>query len=330
MKKVLILGKGRMGRAIAHYFKKFKLPIRIKFLLKEKEIKNSSILIGALPSEIGELGLKLALKFRKDLIDISDVDFPFYLKHKKEIFKKGISVFPEWGFSPGITNLICGREARKNKIKKLEILAGTLSPQEFFFPFTWCFEDLVEVHKLKATLIKMGKRKRLPPFSDYKKERIEGIEGESYLAEGLCSLIENLKVRDMSYRILRPLGFFYFFKYLESYGFLKKRSFQHIKSILEKKKNDNLTLAYIKIMTSKKKILWKIKSFSSKNEKLNSMQKITAIFPVILLKFLLKKDFPKGKIFFPENIGKDESLFRYFLKELKKEIFITRLEKRNP
>jgi len=233
MKKILILGKGRIGKAVEYYLRKYKLPLRVSFFSREGNVKNSFLLIGALPGDVGEKSLRLALRFKKNLIDISDLDYTFYLKYKKEIEKKGIKVFPESGFSPGLVNLICGREVKDNKVKEIEIKAGTLSPKKFFFPFLWCFEDLIETHQIKATLIKKGKKIKVSSFSDYRKEKIKGIEAESYLAEGLESLIHALKVKNMNYRILRPFGFYDFFQYLRKQGFFKKENIAFTKKILE-------------------------------------------------------------------------------------------------
>ena len=188
----------------------------------------------------------------------------------------------------------------------------------------WCFEDLIEGHEVKTTLIKNGKKIKVPPFSDYRKEKIEGIKAESYLAEGLESLLRNLKIKNISYRVLRPLGFFNLFNRLENYGFFKKENLKGVKKVLEGKKEDNITLAKIKIKTESKDIIWKLKAFSKKNEGLNSMQKITAVFPVVLIKILLKGEFTfKKGLFFPEELGKDEKLFKKILREIKKEVFIT-------
>ncbi len=322
MKKILILGKGRMGKAIDYYLKKQSLNIKVDFFNNEKDVKNSDLLISALLGDVGELGLKLALKFKKDLIDISDLDYSFYLKNKKKIKDKRILVIPFAGFSPGLVNFICGREVKENKVKEIEILTGSLSKQKYSFPFLWCFDDLIEGHQLKATLIKNGKKIKVPPFSNYRKEKIEKIKAESYLAEGLCSLIDTLKVKNMSYRVVRNFGFSYFFKYLEGYGFLNDQNIDFTKKILESRKQDNLTLGEIRIETAKKQILWKMKAFSKKNEKLNSMQKITAIFPVVLAKELLKGNISQKGLIFPEQLGEDNPLFKEIFKELKKEIFI--------
>ena len=324
--KVLILGKGNIGRAVSYYLKKFKVAKRVAFFDNENEINNFDILIGALPSRVGEMGLKLALKYKKDLIDISVVDIPFYLKFKKESLKKGIRVIPGCGFDPGLANLILGFESQNfEKIKKIEISAGTLPTNtKFFFPFTWCFEDLIEEHLFGASLIKNRKKINLPPFFGYKKEKLKEVgEFESYFIEEWSSLPHTLKPKNLNFRVIRPIGFFYFFQYLKNCGFFFSKRLSFTKNLLTQKKVDNITLALIRISGTQKKqnreVFWKIFSSAKKNEFLNSMQKITAIVPAVIIKLLLKDKIKGRGILFMEEIGKNKDLFKEVLKEIKKE-----------
>ena len=314
--EVLILGKGKVGQAVAYYLKKFKAAKKVAFFSNEKEIKNFDILIGALPSGVAEKSLKLALKYEKDLIDVSTVAIPFYLKHKKEILKKGIKVIPGCGFSPGLVNLIVGFEAQNfEEINNIEISAGTLPKNvKFFFPFTWCFEDLIEEH--------------LEGFSGYKKEKLKGVgEFESYFTEEWNSLLYSLKPKNISFRVIRPIGFFHFFQYLKNYGFFKKENLPFTKKILTKGKKDNVTLGLVKIsgikQKKKKEVIWKIFSFAKKGEILNSMQKITALFPVIILNLLFQNKIKNSGILFIEEIGENGTLFKEIFKELKREKSLT-------
>ena len=330
--EVLILGKGKVGQAVAYYLKKFKAAKKVAFFSNEKEIKNFDILIGALPSGVAEKSLKLALKYEKDLIDVSTVAIPFYLKHKKEILKKGIKVIPGCGFSPGLVNLIVGFEAQNfEEINNIEISAGTLPKNvKFFFPFTWCFEDLIEEH--------------LEGFSGYKKEKLKGVgegeesklssspfvktwEFESYFTEEWNSLLYSLKPKNISFRVIRPIGFFHFFQYLKNYGLFQKKNLPIVKNLLTKKNEDNVTLALIKIsgikQKKKKEVIWKIFSFAKKDEKLNSMQKITALVPVAILNLRSQNKIKNSGILFMEEIGENGTLFKEIFKELKREKSLT-------
>lgn len=323
--KIVIFGKGRIGKAVKYYLKKLNLDMKVGFFNTEKDVKDCDLLISALPGDAGELALELALKYRKNLIDIADLDYEFYLKNKNNIKKAGILVIPFAGFSPGLVNFICGREVKNNNVKEIEISVGSLSKEKDSFPFLWCFEDLIEGHELKATIIKNGKKIKKPAFSDYEKQKIEKLDAESYLAEGLGSLVDNLKVKNMSYRIIRNIGFYEFFKSLEDKNLLEDKNIELTAKTLEGRKQDNLTIGIIKIKTDKKEIIWKMKAFSKETELLNSMQKITAVFPAMLVKEILRGDFVQKGLIFSEQLGNDKDLFNRILKEVKKEISISYL-----
>ncbi len=102
-------------------------------------------------------------------------------------------------------------------------------------------------------------------------------------------------------------------------GFFKKNNLEKTKEILESQKEDNLTLAEIKIVPQNKKILWRIKSFSKKEEELNSMQKITGMVPVFVAEALLNDEIKEKGLLFMEEVGKNKKLFKEILEKLKKE-----------
>jgi len=319
--KVLILGRGSIGKAVAYYLRKLGATKKVAFFTDEKEIKNYDVLIGALPSQVGKKGLELALKYKKDLIDVSAAPATFYLKHKKEIQKKGIRVVPGCGVSPGLVNLIAGFGSNNfKKLKEIEISAGTLPWKiKYFFPFTWCFEDLVEEHLYRASVIKNGKKISLPSFSGFRKEKIgEAGECETYLTEEWNTLFYSIKPKNISFRVIRPAGFYYFFQYLKNHGFFEKENISSAKDLLSKKKEDNITLISVKIK-GEKEIVWQVFSFAKKREKLNSMQKITAIVPAIIFRLIAEDKIKNRGIIYMEDLGKDEKLFREIIKEIKNE-----------
>lgn len=318
--KVLILGKGRIGRGIAFFLQKKSSVVKIAFFPQEKKVEKFDILIGALPGKIGDKGLEFALKYRKDLIDVADLEIEFYLKKKKEIEAKNILVIPNAGFCPGLINLILKKEIDQQKtIQKIEVKVGTLSLKPFFFPFLWSFEDLILEHKMPCWQIISGKKKKFPPFSSYQKEKFFGILAESYFGvSDFDHFINPSLIKNFTFRLIRPFGFFYFFQFLKNHGFLENVIFNKTKSILERRKEDNLTLAEIQILTNREKITWDVKAFSKKMEKLNSMQKATALTPVILIDFLIKGKIQEKGIVLMEDLGRKEDFFEEFLEKIKK------------
>lgn len=319
---IAILGNGRIARAIARSLKKNKTADKITFLTNDsKEVKDCALIIGALAGGLGEECLRIALKYKKPLIDVSDLDPEFYLKRKARIEKSGITVIAGCGFSPGLVNLILGKELSLYRdLREIEVKAGSLSPKKFFFPFLWCFEDLILEHQIPSWQIIKGKKKKFPPLAGYQKERFFGIEAESYLcASGFENLLEKTKLKNFQCRVVRPDGFKAFFNFLQNQGFLKKENLLLSKNILEAQKQDNFTLSEITILTKDKKICWSLKSHSRKNEKLNSMQKITAAVPALIAWLLLENKIKQPGLIFMEDLGRDKFIFDSALRGLRKE-----------
>lgn len=319
-KKALILGQGRIAGAVAYYLKRNNPAWAVSYLSSEREVRNADILIGALAGALGEKGLSLALKYKVNLIDISDLDPPFYLRRKKEIEKAGITVIPGCGFSPGLVNFILGREfSRREGIKEIEIKAGSLSHRKLFFPFLWCFEDLALEHQIPSWQMCSGKKKKFPPFAGYEKEGFFGIEAESYYcASGFENILDKAKLKNFSCRVLRPLGFREFFGFLKNEGFLSKENQAFTKKVVEANAEDNITMAEITVRTKDQKIRWLIKACSKKNEALNSMQKITAASASAMCGLMASGGIKKSGLLFMEDMAKDGSLFSGFLQAVKR------------
>ena len=319
---IAILGNGRVARAVFYYLKKNKSAGKIALLTNDNgKIKDCNLIIGALAGGLGEDCLRLALQYKKSLIDVSDLDPEFYLKRKTRIEKSGITVIAGCGFSPGLVNLILGKElSRYPDLREIEVKAGSLSPNKFFFPFLWCFEDLILEHQIPSWQIIKGKKKKFPPFAGYQKEKFFHVEAESYLcASGFENLLEKTQLKNFQCRVVRPGGFRTFFNFLRNQGFLKKDNLMLSKNILESKKQDNFTLSEIILSTENKRIIWRLRSHSKKNEKLNSMQKITAAVPALIAKLLLDNKIKQPGLVFMEDLGRDELIFDSVLSGLRKE-----------
>jgi saccharopine dehydrogenase-like NADP-dependent oxidoreductase len=318
--KILVLGNGRIGMAVAYYLKKKDLG-NVAFLSREEDAKHCDLLIGALPGELGERCLAIALRYKKNLIDVSDVDPPFYIKEKTSIEKSGLTVIPGCGFSPGLINCIVGKEcASGGDVAEIEIKAGSLSRKKYYFPFLWCFEDLVLGHRLASWQRIAARKRKFPPFAGYQEESYFGIEAESYYcASGFENLLGTHRIKNFIYRVIRPKGFMVFFNFLESQGYLCAEHMQTAKQIAESHRQDNFTFAEVNLAAKHKTVSWLMKSFSRKNEKLNSMQKITACVPAAVAHFLLGEKLSSQGLIFMEELGRQPSFFAGLLCSLRTE-----------
>ncbi|MFA5261698.1 MAG: hypothetical protein WC450_10760 [Candidatus Omnitrophota bacterium] len=328
---VSILGDGRIGQAVYYYFKRTPGIGKVEFLSDERSLKESHLIVGALPGELGEKGLKLALKYRVPFIDISDIDPPFYLRHKKAISEKRILVLPGCGLCPGIVNFLLAREIRAllGKVEKIEILAGSLSDRDYYFPFLWCFEDLINEHRIPSFQIISGKKRKFAPFAGYREELYGGIKAESYYcASGFENILDQVKVKNLVCRVVRPRGFREFFLFLEGMGYLERENFHFSKKILENRKESNHTLAEVRVSTLKEKVVWILKSHAHRAAPLNSMQMITASVAVVMGQLFLEKKLPQTGLVLMENLSTDPAVLSALVKGLKaRGVTVTRIKK---
>jgi saccharopine dehydrogenase-like NADP-dependent oxidoreductase len=318
---VLIIGNGRIACAVSHYLLKSQLVSNVAFYEKGIDIKKSNLLIGCLPGDLASLPLKLALRCKKNLIDISDVEQEFYLGKQQAIKRCGITVIPCCGFCPGLLNFILGNELSvKKNIDSIEVSAGSLSKIAHYYPFLWCFEDLILEHRIKSWQIIAGLTREFKPFDGYQRHTFYDIEAESYYAQsGFENMLKGIRVKEFIYRVVRPYGFKEFFLYLENEGFLKKDNLAVTKKIAEQNVKDNISLAQIKIISGRVCANWQLKSFSGMKESLNSMQKITTVTPVAVAEALLDGSIQDKGVLLMEDLGAERVLFDRVLAANRKE-----------
>ncbi|MDD5347529.1 MAG: hypothetical protein PHT59_02835 [Candidatus Omnitrophica bacterium] len=315
------MGSGRIARAARAYFAKDNSVGGVSFLSRDRDTGSCDLLVGALAGELGERGLVLALKYRKNLIDISDVDPPFYLRNRDRIERAGITVIPGCGFSPGLVNCILGKEFRGNRfVREVEVKAGSLSPRAAYYPFLWCFEDIVLEHRLASWQITNGRKKKFPPFGGFQEEKFFGIDAESYyVASGFENVLEAVRPRKFIVRVVRPRGFREFFRFLESYGLLSSDSLARTKQMLEAKIHDNITFAEVTIKGRGSTVRWLLKAAGRAKEPLNSMQKITASVPAVMGRLLLDGRIRQKGLLFMEELGKDDGVFDALITGVRRE-----------
>ena len=330
-KNVLVVGNTRIGQAVKLYLKTCPGIGKIASLGDETEVDRFDILVGALAGDIGKQSLSLAIKHKKHLVDIADIEPEFYLDRRKRIDSAGITVVPCCGFSPGLLDLILGNETRHpENMESISIKAGTLCPEAFFFPFLWCFEDLIYAHRHGSRQKINHRFKTFSPFEGYAEEAFSGIRAETYFSQsGFDNLLDVYPVRDFTFRVIRPMGFSGFFRFLDQHGFLDKRRFEETKKVLEGRKKDNITLAEITIIRKNGQVRWQVKSEAKKNERLNSMQKITALPPALVAGEIAAGALSGRGLVFMETLGRDERFFKNMIRRIRQagQVSIRRNEK---
>lgn len=315
MKRVFQMGEGRIFEAIKFYLRGFANDVSLV-----SSVKDADVIINTLPgNKDGHKGLEWALEYQKDFLDVADLEPEFYTENRDAIRAANIVVVPGCGFCPGIVNFLIGREISVAQCENIEVMVGTISQIAHFFPHLWCFEDMMLEFLNCSTQVENGVVVEHPAFAAYREECFYDIAAESYYCQsGFENLAAQSQIKNFTYRNIRPRGYKDFFLFLHQHGLLSAENLMTTKELLEKRQDHNLSLACIRILQQKDMVVWDVMAESQKHDQLNSIQKITALFSVYILQFIIECGMAPG-LYFVEELGKNAAIFDSVLCGMRKE-----------
>jgi saccharopine dehydrogenase-like NADP-dependent oxidoreductase len=246
MKKIVVLGCGLVGKAIAIDLCR-DYDVRIadieRALLEETQqlyplnviqsdlskkgnlislVKDFDLVICAVPGFMGFQTLKSIIEAGKNVVDISFFEEdPFELDELAK--NKNVTAVVDCGVAPGSSNIILGYHNKRMKIDSFKCYVGGLPikrimPFQYKAPFSPT--DVIEEYLRDARMIEGGKI--------VVKEALSGSEIidfphvgklEAFYTDGLRSLIKTMNVPDMKEKTLRYPGHIDIIKLLKDTGF---------------------------------------------------------------------------------------------------------------
>ncbi|AEK72512.1 Saccharopine reductase [Thermococcus sp. 4557] len=253
--KVLVLGAGNVGRAIAWDLRdefdvyvgdvsderlkavsEFATPLKVdasSFDSLVEAMKGFELVVGALPGRFGYQAVMAAIKAGVDMVDVSFMpENPLELRDEAE--KAQVTVIFDAGFAPGLSHILMGRIWQEmDELREGYIHVGGL-PKEprppLYYRITWSPKDLIEEYTRPARVIRGGEVKAVDPF-----ERIEGVtvgdfEFEAFVSDGLRSLLESVRAERLEEWTLRWPGHLEKMRVLRELGFFRQ---EHVDKTLE-------------------------------------------------------------------------------------------------
>jgi lysine 6-dehydrogenase len=250
MKRIIILGAGMVGKAMAidlskknqvtsidlnknaldllsgiPNIKTHVLDVTDKAALASA-IKDFDIVISAVPGFLGLQTMIQVINQKKDLVDISFLpEDVFYLDSLAKENK--VSVVMDCGIAPGMPNYIVGYHNERMKLGKVEYMVGGLpkirtKPFEYKAPFSPC--DVIEEYTRQARYVENGNLIEKPAMSDPEYVHFDAIGTlEAFNTDGLRSLIYTMKqIPFMKEKTLRYPGHIHLIGLLKAAGFLDK------------------------------------------------------------------------------------------------------------
>ncbi len=250
MKKIIVLGAGMVGKAMAiDLSKKYNVTsadidkASLDFLSSNYNIKTTilnvtdvvalsaalhdfDLVISAVPGFLGLETMTQVIKNKKNLVDISFM--PEDILHLDSLAKENnVTVIMDCGVAPGMPNYIVGYHNELMKIDELEYMVGGLPktrtfPFEYKAPFSPC--DVIEEYTRPARYIENSKVVVKPAMSDTELLNFEKVGTlEAFNSDGLRSLLFTMKhIPDMKEKTLRYPGHIQMIQALKAAGFLNK------------------------------------------------------------------------------------------------------------
>ena len=245
MKKIIVLGCGLVGRAIAldlsnDYdvtscdYDEFKLnnikPYNINTLIADlsdfrtiaKIIEPYDIVIGAVPGYMGYKVLQEVIKAGKNAVDISF--FPEDSMTLNELAEKNnVSAIVDCGVAPGMSNILLGYHYSRMKVENFICYVGGLPimrkfPFQYKAPFSPI--DVIEEYTRPARFMENSIIKTVSALSDSEYITFDEIGTlEAFNTDGLRTMLKTMKVPNMKEKTLRYPGHIEYIKVLLDAGF---------------------------------------------------------------------------------------------------------------
>ncbi|MCB1583140.1 MAG: saccharopine dehydrogenase NADP-binding domain-containing protein [Xanthomonadales bacterium] len=350
MNKVLVLGGGRIGAAIAknlsvdHAVTLADLSIdhlghlsghcdvvaanACDDAVLAKLVEPFDLVVGALPSLLGFDRLRALIELEKNIVDIS-----FFAEDALELDElakaKGVTALVDFGLAPGISNLYAGHFVSEyDQVESFACKVGgvpveRLKPFEYKAPFAPL--DVIEEYTRPARMMRNGKEIILPAMSEIESLYFKGVgHMEAFNTDGLRSLLQTVNIPNMAEKTVRYNGHATFIQKLIDAGFFKPEHREATAKVLLEQwqfaeNEPDLTVMEISASGIKNnqpisESYQLIDHYDHANN-VSSMARTTGYTCAAGVRLALSNELPKG-VLPPEIIGQNKHWFDSIFKEL--------------
>jgi saccharopine dehydrogenase-like NADP-dependent oxidoreductase len=306
-----------------------------------KTLRDFDAVMGFLP---GPLGYRLAeecIEAGKDLVDVSFMA-ENSLTLNDRAAKTCVTIVPDCGLAPGISNLLVGHAAANlDKVKTVHIMVGGL-PEKPIPPvgyvITWSPESLIDEYTRKAGIVRKGKRTQVEVFSELEEIDFPRVgKLEAFLTDGLRTLSYTIPdAEEMWEKTLRYPGHAEKIRALKDLGFFdeeevqvdglrvspRKLAARLLREKLWKPEVKDIVALKVEVSGVKngkeKRFVYHLLDRFDEKRKVTAMARTTAYPASIAAQMILKKVLKQKGVVPTERIGMDSGLFEQMMAELEK------------
>jgi len=303
-------------------------------------LKDADIVTAGVPGRFGYKMMETVIGLGKSLSDISFMaeDFELLDGFARE---RGVVVVPDIGVAPGMSNYLMGRGcALLDEVEDAVIYVGGIPEKKvppFNYQVTWSPADVIEEYTRPARFVEDSEPVTVEAMDRLTLREFPKVgELETFITDGLRSLITNLKAKRMEERTLRWPGHVEQMRLLRSMGLFDEtpRKLGGVEVVprdvacdllfpmwkMDPEKGDrDLTIMQVEVHGYKGKdevtYTWDLWDRFDEKSWTNSMGRCTgctcAIFARAIQKGLIKE---KG-VLAPEKLAADDKLYEFVMKE---------------
>lgn len=303
-------------------------------------IKDADIVTAGVPGKFGRKMMETVIKAGKNMTDISFMpeDFEELDGLAKEY---GVTVVPDMGVAPGMSNFLVGRGAALlDEVENAVIYVGGIPHKPvppFNYQITWSAADVIEEYTRPARYVKDFSPVVCEAMGElYEKEFPKAGLLETFITDGLRSLIKNIKAKNMEERTMRWPGHVAQMRLLREMGLFQeeKRNLGGVEAVprdivcdllfpmwkMEPENGDrDITIMQVEVSGYKGRDfvaytwdLWDI--FDEKTWK-NSMGRCTGFSCSIFAQAIVKGMIKEKGVIAPEKLAASDELYDFVMAE---------------
>jgi lysine 6-dehydrogenase len=303
-------------------------------------LKDADIVTAGVPGRFGYKMMETVIGLGKNLSDISFMaeDFELLDAFARE---KGVAVVPDIGVAPGMSNYLMGRGcALLDEVEDAVIYVGGIPEKKvppFNYQVTWSPADVIEEYTRPARFVEESKPVTVEAMDRLTLREFPRVgELETFITDGLRSLITNLTAKRMEERTLRWPGHVEQMRLLRSMGLFDEtpRKLGGVEVVprdvacdllfpmwkMDPEKGDrDLTIMQVEVHGFKGKdeitYTWDLWDRFDENSWTNSMGRCTGCTCAIFARAIQKGLIGQTGVLAPEKLAADDNLYEFVMKE---------------
>lgn len=302
-------------------------------------LEGFDLVMGFLPGNLGYRLAEACIGAGKDLVDVSYMS-ENSLKLNEKAVRAGVTIIPDCGLAPGISNILVGHAAtRLDKVWSVHVMVGGL-PEKPVPPLgyivTWSPENLIDEYTRKAGIVKDGELVEVEALSGLEEVEFPNVGMlEAFYTDGLRTLPHTVKnVDDMWEKTLRYPGHAEKIGLLRALGFFDEKPIgvdgvtvsprRFTVKLFERKlrRPEIRDIVAMKVEVSgirndeHMRYVYHLLDRYDEDREVTAMARTTAYPASIIAQLMLKKAVKEYGVVPPEILGMREEFFSTFLKGL--------------